>query len=70
MLKGHLDLLVLAVLETDPLHGYGVVQALQGRTGGRLEVAEGTIYPLLHRLEKQGVLASNWSVADGRRRLD
>ena len=68
MLKGHLDVLVLAVLESRPRHGYAVVEALRGRTSGLLDVAEGTLYPLLHRLEKQGALASRWQVAAGRRR--
>lgn len=67
-LKGHLDLLLLAVLEDGPRHGYAVVEELRRRTGEALELADGTIYPALHRLEKAGLLESSWSEFSGRRR--
>jgi DNA-binding PadR family transcriptional regulator len=66
-LKGHLDALVLAVLD-EPLHGYAVIEALRRRSDGAFELAEGTLYPVLHRLEADGLLASSWSEAAGRRR--
>ena len=68
MLKGHLDSLLLAVLETGPLHGYGVVERLRGHSGGAVDLPSGTIYPALHRLERLGLVASDWSVHQGRRR--
>lgn len=68
MLKGHLDLLLLAVLEDGPLHGYALIEALTERSGGAIELPEGTIYPALHRLERAGLLGSEWSEATGRRR--
>jgi PadR family transcriptional regulator, regulatory protein PadR len=66
--RGQLDLLVLSVLETGPLHGYGVVSELRRRSGGELEMAEGTLYPALHRLERGGLLASEWDEQAPRRR--
>ncbi len=59
-LKGHLDLLLLAVLAQRPAHGYAVICALRERSGGTFDLPEGTIYPALHRLERQGLLSSCW----------
>ncbi|MBO0768185.1 MAG: helix-turn-helix transcriptional regulator [Solirubrobacterales bacterium] len=67
-LKGHLDGLLLAVLTGGPLHGYAVIEALKARSGGELALSEGTVYPALHRLEREGLLASEWSSESGRRR--
>ena len=68
LLKGHLDALLLAVLERGPLHGYAVIAALGVRSEGAFELPEGTVYPALHRLQHAGLLASHWTVAEGRRR--
>lgn len=68
MLKGHVDGLLLAVLADAPRHGYGVVEQLRLRTDGELDLPSGTVYPALHRLERTGLIASDWSVQDGRRR--
>jgi PadR family transcriptional regulator len=67
-LKGHVDLLLLATLRREPLHGYGVVESLRGESDGAFELAEGTVYPALYRLERGGLLASRWTKAAGRRR--
>lgn len=67
-LKGHLDLLLLAVMEDGSRHGYAVIDELRQRTGGALELPEGTVYPALHRLERAGLLASHWDEFGGRRR--
>ena len=67
-LKGHLDVLVLAALRDGPAHGYAVIDALRVRSAGAFDLAEGTVYPVLHRLEAAGMLASAWSDAAGRRR--
>jgi PadR family transcriptional regulator PadR len=67
-LKGHLDALVLATLETEPLHGYAVIDELRVRSEGAFDLAEGTVYPVLHRLEAEGLLSSAWSTVGGRRR--
>lgn len=67
-LKGHLDLLILAVLSSGPLHGYAVIEELRARSGDVFDLPEGTVYPALHRLEKAGLLSSTWSAGAGRRR--
>jgi DNA-binding PadR family transcriptional regulator len=67
-LKGHLDALILAVVGDEPLHGYAVIEELRLRSEGAFDLAEGTIYPVLHRLEADGLLSSAWSLASGRRR--
>jgi transcriptional regulator len=66
--KGHLDLLVLAVLQRGEAHGYEVIAELRRRSEGGFDLPEGTVYPALHRLEREGLLASDWGVGDGRRR--
>jgi len=67
-LKGHLDALVLATLRGGPAHGYAVIEELKRRSEGAFDLAEGTVYPVLHRLEAEGLLASSWSTVSGRRR--
>lgn len=67
-LKGHLDLLLLAVLSNGAKHGYAVIEDLRERSGETFDLPEGTVYPALHRLEKAGYLTSGWSVVHGRRR--
>lgn len=67
-LKGHLDMLLLAVLAEGPVHGYMVIEALRERSGGTFDLPEGTVYPALHRLEVDGLLASEWTGLGGRRR--
>jgi transcriptional regulator len=63
-----LDLLVLSVLGAGPLHGYGIATELRRRSGDELDMAEGTLYPALHRLEREHFVASEWSTGAGRRR--
>jgi PadR family transcriptional regulator PadR len=67
-LKGHLDLLLLAILAEGPAHGYSVIETLRQRSGGTFDLPEGTIYPALHRLEKQSLLSSDWTEESGRRK--
>jgi DNA-binding PadR family transcriptional regulator len=67
-LKGHLDLLLLAVLVDGPAHGYALIEALRQRSGGTFDLPEGTVYPALHRLERQGLLGSTWSEDAARRK--
>lgn len=67
-LKGHLDMLLLAALQNGPAHGYGVIDDLKRRSEGTFDLQEGTIYPALHRLERSGMVESEWSVESGRRR--
>ncbi len=67
-LKGHLDLLLLAILSEGPAHGYAVIESLRQRSRGLFDLPEGTIYPALHRLEDQGLLHSRWSEDSARRK--
>ena len=67
-LKGHLELLLLAVLADGPAHGYVVIESLRQRSEGVFDLPEGTIYPALHRLESQGLLGSHWSEDTPRRK--
>jgi PadR family transcriptional regulator len=68
ILKGHLDLLLLATLADGAKHGYAVIEALRQRSGDAFDLPEGTVYPVLHRLEAGGYLSSDWSVVQGRSR--
>jgi PadR family transcriptional regulator PadR len=67
-LRGHLDALLLATLDGRDLHGYAIIEALQTRSGGALDLPTGTVYPALRRLESMGHLTSEWSMESGRRR--
>jgi PadR family transcriptional regulator len=67
-LRGQLELVVLASLRDGPRHGYAIIKGLRERSGGELDVLEGTLYPALHRLEGAGLIASSWATAVGRRR--
>ena len=69
MLKGHLDMIVLAALSAGPAHGYAVIEEIKRRSAGAFDLPEGTIYPVLHRLEEAGLLSGRWMTAEsGRRR--
>jgi PadR family transcriptional regulator PadR len=67
-LKGHLDGLILATLAGGPAHGYAIAQTMRARSDGAFDLPEGTLYPALHRLERAGLIASEWSTQGGRRR--
>jgi PadR family transcriptional regulator PadR len=67
-LRGHLDLLLLATLERGPRHGYAIVEAIRNASSGAFDLAEGTVYPALYRLESAGLLTSRWTTTAGRRR--
>ncbi len=67
-LKGHLDTLLLASLESGPRHGYAVKEALRTGSGAQFDLPTGTIYPALRRLETAGLVKGTWSEVGGRRR--
>lgn len=67
-LKGHLDMLLLAIVNESPNHGYAVIEELRRRSDEAFDLPEGTVYPALHRLERAGLLTSSWSTVGGRRR--
>src|SRR5260370_41331111 len=69
MLKGPIDMIVLAALAAGPAHGYAVIEEIRRKSDRALDLPEGTIYPALHRLEQAGLLSSRWVVAEsGRQR--
>lgn len=67
-LSGTIDLMLLAILRAGPGHGYAIIAELRERSGGEFDVAEGTVYPVLHQLERDGLLESATTSAQGRRR--
>lgn len=67
-LRGSLDLLVLKTLSLEPMHGWGISQRVQQISDGVLEVNQGSLYPALQRLEKEGLITSDWGVTENNRR--
>ena len=67
-LRGSLDLLVLKTLSLEPMHGWGISQRVQQISDGVLEVNQGSLYPALQRLEKDGLITSEWGTTDNNRR--
>lgn len=68
LLKGTTDLVVLAALRDDTLHGYALMQHLRKRSGERFRINEGSLYPLLHRLERDGFVVASTETVRGRER--
>ena len=66
-LRGSIDLLVLKTLSLQPMHGWGISQRIQQISQGVLEVNQGSLYPALQRLEKAGLIASEWGTSDNNR---
>jgi transcriptional regulator len=68
-LQGTLDLLVLQTLQWGAQHGYGISQLIQARSGEVLQVDTGSLYPALHRMEREGWIASEWKISDNNQRV-
>ena len=68
LLQGTLDLLILQVLQWGAQHGHGIGQAIRVRTQDALQIEHGSLYPALHRLERQGWVASEWKMSEANRR--
>ena len=66
--RGSLDLLVLKTLSLAPHHGWGISQRVQQMSGGEFEVNQGSLYPALQRLEKDGLISSDWGMTENNRR--
>ena len=64
LLQGTLDMLVLRAVADEPLHGYAIANRLRLISGERLKVQQGSLYPSLHRLERKGLLKSEWASTD------
>ena len=67
LLPGTLDLLILKAASLGPEHGYGVLLRIEQITGGALLVEQGALYPALYRLERQGLLQTEWGTSDNTR---
>ena len=67
-LRGSLDLLILKTLSLAPMHGWGIGQRVQQISRGALELNQGSLYPALQRLEKDGLITSDWDTTDNNRR--
>jgi len=68
LLQGTLDMLILQTLQWGPQHGYAISQSIRGRSGEVLQVETGSLYPALHRLEKQGWVTSQWKQTESNQR--
>ena|SRR3989440_2086342 len=68
LLQGTLDLLILQTLMWGEQHGYGISQVIRGHTGDVLQVDTGSLYPALHRLQKQKWITSVWKTSDNNQR--
>jgi PadR family transcriptional regulator, regulatory protein PadR len=68
LMRGTLDLLVMRSLAWQPMHGYAVSKWLRDRTGGQLGVEESALYQALHRLERKGLIESEWGLTETNRR--
>jgi transcriptional regulator len=65
--RGSLDLLVLKTLSLEATHGWGISQRVQQLSNGEFEMNQGSLYPALQRLEKNGLITSDWGVTDNNR---
>ena len=68
VLQGTLDMLILKAVSLGGLHGYGVLVRLEQLTGGRLQIQQGSLYPALYRLERQGLIESEWGESENKRK--
>src|SRR5579872_1815922 len=68
LLQGTLDLLILKTLALEPMHGWGIAQRIQQVSQDALQVGQGSLYPALHRLELDGLIASEWAASENNRR--
>ena len=68
VIKGTLDLLVLKVLQLGPMHGWGITELIEQRSENLLSVNEGSLYPALSRLVRQGLIRSAWKTTENNRR--
>lgn len=68
MRKGSTEILLLAMLAKEPMYGYQISQELARRSNGYFDMKEGLLYPTLHRMQKEGLLTSEWQQAGTARR--
>ena len=68
LVQGTLDLLILRTITTEQLHGWAIAQRIQQRSNDVLQVNQGSLYPALQRLERQGWITADWGVSETNRR--
>ena len=68
LLQGTLDMLVLKALQLEPMHGWGITERIEQWSERVLQLGQGTLYPALYRLERQGLIRSDWKVTENNRR--
>jgi len=68
LLQGTLDMLVLKALQLEPMHGWGITERIEQWSERVLQLGQGTLYPALYRLERQGLIRSEWKVTENSRR--
>jgi PadR family transcriptional regulator, regulatory protein PadR len=68
ILQGTLDMLVLKALQLEPMHGWGITERIEQWSESVLRLGQGTLYPALYRLERQGLIRSEWRLTANNRR--
>jgi transcriptional regulator len=68
LLQGTLDMLVLKALALEPMHGWGIAERIEQWSESTLQLGQGSLYPALYRLERQGLVRSEWEVTENNRR--
>jgi PadR family transcriptional regulator PadR len=66
--QGTLDLLILRILTREPMHGWGIMQRLRDLTGDVFQVAPGSLFPALQRIEERGWASGDWGISENNRR--
>jgi PadR family transcriptional regulator PadR len=68
VLQGTIDMLVLRALQLEPMHGWGITERIEQWSESVLQLGQGTLYPALYRLERQGLIRSEWKLTENNRR--
>ncbi len=69
MLKGNTETIILSLLQLEPMYGYQLAQEIRTRSSGYFDMKEGTLYPALYRMEREGLIEGRWqNIPDGMRR--
>jgi transcriptional regulator len=68
LLQGTLDMLILKALSMSPHHGYGILLRIEQISGNLLRIPQGSLYPALYRLERKGLVRSEWGESENRRK--
>ena len=68
VIKGTVDMLVLQALQQRPMHGWGITEILEQHSENVLQIGQGSLYPALYRLERQGLVKSEWGTSENNRR--